>query len=97
MPTVAKLQKDLAAQDVLIVPVAFDAATKARDFLTKKSIDVWSLVDEDGKVAALYGARALPKTFAINREGFVVRVLVGKLSESELRKAVHDADTGTHP
>ena len=88
MPTLAKLQRELAPQGVSLVPVAFDNPAKALDFLAKKKIDVWSLIDEDGKVASLYGARALPRTFLIDRNGVVVRTWIVKVSESELRSAI---------
>jgi len=88
MPLLAKLQKELAPQRIAVIPVAFDDPTKARDFLLKKKLDVWSLMDAGGSVAALYGAHALPKTFLINGDGVVVKALLGKLSEAELRNAV---------
>jgi len=91
MPTLAKLQTKLAPEGVVIIPVAFDNPTKARGFLAKKNLDVWSLMDEGGSVAALYGAPALPKTFLIDGDGLVVRALMGKPSEAELRNAVQVA------
>jgi peroxiredoxin len=90
MPMLAKLQKEMPS-DVAIVPIAFDNSDKAKDYLQKKSIDVWSLLDEGGTVASLYGAHALPKTILIDRDGIVVRVFLGKLSETELRAAIQAA------
>ena len=88
MSGLAKLQRELAPHGVEVIPVAFDNPGKAQDFLTKKSIDLWSLTDEDGQVASLYGAHALPKTFVLGRDGTVVKVLIGKVSEEELRQVV---------
>lgn len=88
MPALAKLQKELAPEGVSIVPVAFDNPGKAQEFLTKKHIDIWSLMDERGEVASIYGAHVLPKTFLVNRAGVVAKVMTGKLPESELRKAL---------
>jgi peroxiredoxin len=91
MPTFAKLQKEMASQDVAIVPVANDDASKAEDFLTKKKLDVWSLTDVDRRASTLYGANALPKTFVLDRNGIVVKAILGKASEADLRAAIRAA------
>ena len=87
----ARLQKELASKGVAVVPIAFDDPAKAKEFLTKKNIDVRSLMDKSGAVAALYGAHALPKTFVIDRNGLVLKAFVGKVSEDEIRSAVQSA------
>ncbi|HLG97757.1 MAG TPA: TlpA disulfide reductase family protein [Bryobacteraceae bacterium] len=61
MPMFARLEKELAPDGVAVIPVAFDKAEKARAFLQKNRVELWSLLDERGTVAALYGAHALPK------------------------------------
>ena len=91
MPTLTKLQRELTPEGVAVIPVAFDNPTKARGFLANKNLDIWSLMDEGGSVAALYGAHVLPKTFLIDGDGLVVRALIGKPSEAELRNAVRAA------
>jgi peroxiredoxin len=86
-----KLQKELASEGVVVAPIAFDDAENARNVLSKKKIDAWSLLDErakGGPVAALYGAHFLPKTFVIGRDGTVVKAIVRKTSEAELRSAI---------
>jgi hypothetical protein len=70
------------------VPVAFDNPGKVSDFLTKRHIDIWPPMDERGEVASIYGAHILPKTFLVNGDGVLVKALIGKLSESDLRKAL---------
>jgi cytochrome c biogenesis protein CcmG, thiol:disulfide interchange protein DsbE len=91
MPLLARLQKELATEGVTIIPVAFDDPAKAKGFLTKRNVAIWSLLDPGGDVAAVYGAHALPKTFVINRSGLVAKTIIGKLSEVELRNAVQAA------
>src|SRR5579883_1276002 len=83
MPTFAKLQKELSAEGVAVVPVAVDEPGKASEFLTKKNLEVSSLVDRSHKVAAAYGALVIPKTFLIDGEGKVAKVFIGKCSEKE--------------
>lgn len=91
MPTFAKLQKELAPEGVFVVPVANDDATKAKDFLAKKKLEVLSLVDTGGAVSRQFGANALPKTFVLDRDGVVVKAIVGRASEADLRSAIQAA------
>jgi len=91
MPGFAKLQKELAPEGVELVPIANDDPAQARDFLAKKKLDVWSLMDEGHRVSGLYGANALPKTFVLDRNGVVVKAIIGKVSEADLRRAIETA------
>jgi len=91
MPAFAELQKEWTGSGIDLIPVAFDEPAKARKFLESKRLDLRSLVDDGGKVAALYGAHYLPRAFVIGRDGGVAKVLIGKQMESDLRKALHDA------
>jgi cytochrome c biogenesis protein CcmG, thiol:disulfide interchange protein DsbE len=91
MPTFTKLQKEMASQDVAIVPIANDDPSKAEEFLTRKKLDIWSLTDVNRRVSTLYGANALPKTFVLDPNGIVVNAILGKASEAELRTAIRAA------
>jgi peroxiredoxin len=88
MSTLTKLQKELSAEGVTVIPVAVDEPAKASAFLTKKNLGGWSLVDKDHKVAASYGAMAIPKTFLIGRDGKVAKVFIGQFPENELRSTM---------
>jgi len=96
MPTFAKLQKELAKEGVFVVPVANDDPIKAREFLAKKKLEVLSLVDSGGAVCRQFGANALPKTFVLDRDGVVVKAVIGKASEADLRQAIQTARTHVH-
>ena len=91
MPTFAKLQKEMASQGVAVVAIANDDPAKALEFLAGKKLDVWSLTDEGRRVSTLYGANALPKTFVVDRNGIVVKAILGKVSEAELRAVIKAA------
>jgi peroxiredoxin len=95
MPMFARLQNELAPQGVVITPIAFDDPAAAKDFLAKKKLNVRSLSDgapkDGGRVSALFGAHVLPKTVVIDRNGIVVKAILGKASESELRAAIQAA------
>ena len=89
MPMFTKLQKELSAEGVKVIPVAVDEPAKASKFLKQKNLEVWSLVDTSHNVALSYGASAIPKTFLIDRDGRVAKVFTAKCPEEELRSAIH--------
>lgn len=94
MAMLTRLQSELATQGVAITPIAFDDPDKAKQFLAKKKLAVRSLIDvqgDGGRVSALYGAHVLPKTIVIDRNGIVVKALIGKASEADLRSAIDAA------
>ena len=88
MPMFARLQKELASENVAVIPIANDDPAKARDFLAKKKLGVSSLLDNGHAVSKLYGANALPATLILNPDGIVVKALLGKASEADLRQAI---------
>jgi cytochrome c biogenesis protein CcmG/thiol:disulfide interchange protein DsbE len=91
MPTLARLQKELAAESVDVVLIAIDSPAKAQHFLTKAHLEARSLVDEQQTLEKAYGVRAIPRAFVIDRDGMVRRVLFGGSSEKALRNAIEAA------
>ncbi|MGD0796556.1 MAG: TlpA disulfide reductase family protein [Acidobacteriaceae bacterium] len=88
MPMFKKLQTEMASQGVSVVLIANDDPAKASAYLTRSKLDLWSLTDGDRAVSTLYGANALPKTFVLDRNGTVAKVILGKASEHELRTTI---------
>jgi cytochrome c biogenesis protein CcmG, thiol:disulfide interchange protein DsbE len=88
MATLARLQKEMATEMVDVVLVAMDTPAKAQRFLKKAHLDARTLVDENKKLANVYGVRTIPRAFLIDRDGMVRRVLFGGSSEKDLRKAI---------
>lgn len=59
-------------------------ATVVHSFLRRGGYQVPVVLDTRGAVSELYGIKALPTTFFIDRDGVVVAVRTGVLSESDL-------------
>lgn len=97
MPGFTRLQKQLAPEGVEVIPIANDDPAKAREFLTKKKLDVLSLFDNDHTVSRLHGANALPRTFVLDRDGIVVKTVLGKMSEADLRRVIQTVQQQTQP
>jgi peroxiredoxin len=97
MPGFTRLQKQMAPEGVEVIPVANDDPVKAREFLAQKNLDVLSLFDRDRTVSRLYGANVLPRTFVLDRDGIVVKTVLGKMSEADLRRAIQTVQQSTRP
>ncbi len=91
MPTLARLQKELATELVEVVLVAMDSPAKAQRFLRRAHLEARCLVDENQTLEKVYGVRTIPRAFVIDRKGMVRRVLFGGSSEKDLRKAIEAA------
>ena len=91
MPTLVRLQKELAPEMVDVVLVVMDSPAKAQRFLQKNHLEARCLVDAHGTMGKTYGVRTIPRAFVIDREGMVRHVLFGGSSEKVLRKAIEAA------
>lgn len=91
MPTLVRLQKELATEKVDVVLVVMDNPAKAQRFLQKNHLEGRCLVDANGTLGKMYGVRTIPRAFVIDREGMVRHVLFGGSSEKALRKAIEEA------
>lgn len=65
-----------------------DGQSSARDFAEKFGVRYPSGWDPDGAVAAAYGARGLPTTAFIDRNGRLLETHLGELTESKLRSII---------
>jgi peroxiredoxin len=91
MPTLVRLQKELATEMVDVVLVVMDNPAKAQSFLQKAHLEARCLVDEHGTLSKVYGVRTIPRAFVIDRDGMVRHVLFGGSSEKVLRQAIQAA------
>jgi peroxiredoxin len=85
------LQKELAANGAVLIAIAVDDPSKARDYLARKHLTLRCLDDKNAITLGLYSALALPRTFVINRDGTVAMAFVGPVKASQLRLAVAKA------
>lgn len=78
MPKMQALQEELGTNDFVVLAVNVDREpNKARKFLKKVSVTYRNLQDEEGKVPASYGIKAMPSSFVIDRAGKVTLVHQG--------------------
>jgi len=62
----------LSADDVQVLGVSFDSAESHKKFRTSNELNFPLLVDTDGKLADLYGARKSPEATMARRVSFLI-------------------------
>lgn len=78
MPKIDELISSLKSDKILLVAVNVQESTDtALAALNRLGIHPTTLLDEQGKVAASYGATAIPQTVVINAGGMIKEVIVG--------------------
>lgn len=88
MPDFNTLDKELEQTgDAVILTVNVqDSAEAIQDYLTKNSLDLKVLLDEDGIIASTYGISGFPTTFMLNPDGSLYTYIPGKTDIETLRK-----------
>ncbi len=89
MPIVDQAHQALKDRGVRIFAVNLREETpKVQQYLTQTGVRVPVLMDRDGSVGDRYGARSIPLTVVIGRDGIIVDTLLGVHTESDLRESL---------
>lgn len=92
MPIVEKVGKEAAKKDVKVFAVNVrEPAPLVRSYVKAQKVEVPVLLDSDGAIGAAYGARSIPLTVIVGRDGRIVRTLLGLHPEEDLRDALREA------
>lgn len=76
-------------KDAVIITVnSQEEPAAVANFLARGGYRVRTVFDEDGAVGELYGARNLPTTFFVDKEGVIIRKEARPLTLSELRNRI---------
>jgi peroxiredoxin/outer membrane lipoprotein-sorting protein len=88
LPTVAKLNSEYASKGLMVFGVNDEGKTKAKGYLYKAQLQLPTLDDSDGRAHKLYGIRAIPMVFIIDKDGKIAHYFRGGREEPELRAAL---------
>ena len=88
MPHIEKLHRRLKDKDVVILGIDDEKPAVAKDFLKKNAYTFRSLVDDQRRVAGLYGVNTIPQVFVLDRDGRVVTHYVGARTQRDLEAAL---------
>ena len=83
--TLEKVWREYADRGVVFIGVdVFDTDSRARSFIREFDITYPVGPDPKGRIAVEYGLTGVPEKYFIDRQGRIVRKLVGPLSEDRL-------------
>jgi thiol-disulfide isomerase/thioredoxin len=78
MPSMEKLYQKLNAKGLEIVAVNLQEDRKTvQRFVDELGVSFPVLLDTTGRIGATYGARSIPTTYIVDREGFVIAGSIG--------------------
>ncbi|MBW2064712.1 MAG: TlpA family protein disulfide reductase [Deltaproteobacteria bacterium] len=78
MPSMERLHNRLKGKDFVMLAVDLqEPASRVRKFFRDHKLTFTALLDEDGKVARMFGIRNIPATFILDREHRVIGMAVG--------------------
>ena len=78
IPSMEELYLELQNQDFLIVAVnSQEAREQVADFVENIGMSFPVLLDTDGRVGAAYSVRAIPTTYIIDPQGYILGRMVG--------------------
>ncbi len=78
MPSMQRVYNELKDEGFEIVAVDLrEDKKKVKKFIKKYELTFPVLLDKTGKVGGIYGARAIPTTYIIDRDGFIIGRTIG--------------------
>ena len=81
MPSMNSLQKTLDQEKFSIIAFSVDDSWDPVDtFIKSSNLDLNIYSDFEGKVAKRYGTHKVPETYILNKEGIVVRKIMGEIN-----------------
>jgi peroxiredoxin len=74
MPSVQRAHDAVQGRDVVILTISIDGGglPTVKPFMEKKGYTMPALVDTDMETARAFGARGVPGTFVVDRQGIIV-------------------------
>jgi thiol-disulfide isomerase/thioredoxin len=82
IPSMMKLNRSMAGKPFQMVAVSLDEGGKPaiESFFRGSGYLLPAYTDTDGRAAALYGVSGVPETFVIDKNGVVVKKIIGPLA-----------------
>ncbi len=78
MPSMQKVYDELKDEGFVIVAVNLQEDRKlVKKFLDQYGLTFPVLLDKQGRVGAMYGARSIPTTYLIDRDGYIIGRAIG--------------------
>lgn len=80
MPAIEKLYQELGPQGLKVVAISIDQGSgeDVRDFVKEYGLSFDILRDPAGDIQTLYQTTGVPETFLLDREGIIVKKVIGE-------------------
>ena len=87
MPSMEKLYNKLKGQNFEILAVSIDAPGLAAvaPFMKKSNLTFPALIDPEGTIRAAYGITGVPESFIVDKQGILVKKIVGPVDWADPR------------
>jgi cytochrome c biogenesis protein CcmG/thiol:disulfide interchange protein DsbE len=93
-PLLEHAQSRLSRSDGMVLGVTYlDASPDSQSFVRRFHLTYPNLRDDNGAFAHSYGTDQLPESFVINRDGKIVAISRGEISQAFLNRAVALAES----
>lgn len=85
IPSLIRLQKLMAGNRFSLVTVAVDdgGAAAVEKYFSRTGFRLPTLIDVTGEISRRYGITGIPETFVIDKQGMVVKKIIGPLDWSD--------------
>lgn len=94
MPSMEKLYQKLKGEDfeILAVSIDFLGLKVVAPFMKKYKLTFPALIDSAGTIRIAYGTTGIPESFIIDKDGILVKKIIGPLdwASSEVLRFFHD-------
>ena len=92
LDSMGKIDKEYQKKGVAFIDVSFDEDTEELKKHAKEyDVDFPTLMDKDGDLATYYDISPIPVTIFASKEGKIIRYVIGRLSEQEIRDTLDAA------
>ncbi len=77
IPHLIELYNKYHSKGLFIIGVGLDDTSRLRQFVSEVGINYPTLIDQDKRVAGMYGIRAIPTTFFVDKKGRMAKRYLG--------------------
>ncbi len=94
MPSMEKLYQKLKGEDfeILAVSIDFSGLKVVAPFMKKHKLTFPALIDSTGTIRIAYGTTGIPESFIIDKDGILVKKIIGPLdwARPKILRSFHD-------
>lgn len=92
LASLGKMDKEYQKKGVAFIDVTFDEDTvELKKHAKEYDVDFPTLMDKDGDLATYYDISPIPVTIFASKEGKIIRYVIGRITEEEIRKTLDEA------